>query len=195
MTDAEVPADQPPSDVKPVNLEFNPSTLESNTMDLDGANGGPQNLRSGISTMMRRMKENANVILETHKPLSEFIDWTAMSKPASLGEVTSRLQKNSSYYRTNYFVLMLTTMSVVFLLHPMAILWLSVLVLMWAWLFLVHSGPLTIGGREYSDREKLIGASVVSFVVIFFLTNGALPNAALRTAKNVCGAFALHAKH
>eukprot|EP01025_Chloroclados_australasicus_P005650 TRINITY_DN11756_c0_g2_i2.p3 TRINITY_DN11756_c0_g2~~TRINITY_DN11756_c0_g2_i2.p3 ORF type:complete len:101 (+),score=11.58 TRINITY_DN11756_c0_g2_i2:41-343(+) len=42
-------------------------------------------------------------------------------------------------------------------------------------MFIVRQGPLVIAGKEYSDREKLIGMSVVSFIVVFFVTNiGAL---------------------
>lgn len=61
--------------------------------------------------------------------------------------------------------------AVTFLMHPGALIWTSLLLIMWTYLFLVQPGPLTIGGRDYSDREKLIGASVVSFVVVFFLTS------------------------
>jgi PRA1 family protein 1 len=86
-------------------------------------------------------------------------------------QVTTRLQKNFSYYRTNYFIFFLCTMCLTFLLHPSALICLGLLLIMWTYLFLVNSGPITIAGREYSDREKLIGASVVSFVVVFFLTS------------------------
>jgi hypothetical protein len=89
----------------------------------------------------------------------------------NLIQVTTRLQKNLSYYRTNYFIFFLATMCLTFLFHPSALIWTGLLLVMWTYLFLVASGPLTIGGREYSDREKLIGASVISFVVVFFLTS------------------------
>ena len=92
--------------------------------------------------------------------------------------------------RTNYFTLLLGTMALTFLMHPFAIVYLSLLVLMWAYLFLVQSGPLTIAGREYSDREKMIGASLVSFVVIFFLTNVA--TMALYGLSITMGLVALH---
>lgn len=40
---------------------------------------------------------------------------------------------------------------------------------------LLHSplpqGPLTIGGRSLSDREKMLALSALSFITIFFLTD------------------------
>lgn len=193
MSDAQagVPASQPPApDVKPVDLSFDTSAPAPDaSMAQPGSLSSPE-VQSGITALYKRMRDNASVILETRKPLGEFLDHTAMSKPATLGEVTSRMQKNLSYYRTNYFILFIASMALVFILHPLSIVWLALVTIMWGYLFLVHSGPLTIGGREYSDREKVIGASIVSFVVIFFLTNVA--TMALYGVSITMGAVALH---
>lgn len=85
--------------------------------------------------------------------------------------MTTRLQKNLTYYRTNYLIGFLGTMALTFLMHPGALLWTGLLLVLWVYLFLVKPGPLTVAGREYSEREKLIGASALSFVVVFFLTS------------------------
>lgn len=85
--------------------------------------------------------------------------------------VDCRLQKNAVHYRTNYLVFVSAIMAMAFLTNPVALLWTGLLGVGWVYLFLVRTQPLVINGREYSDREKLIGMSVLSFVVIFFLTN------------------------
>lgn len=189
------PAQHPPAaEVKPVDLQFDTTAADTETSSMaqqGSMSQSGQSMQTGISALAGRMRDNANVILETKKPWAEFCDRTAMSKPGSMGDVTTRLQKNLSYYRTNYFIVFLATMAVVFLLHPLALVWVSVLTVIWCWLFLVAPGPLTIGGREYSDREKVIGAAVVSFVVIFFLTNVA--TMALYGVSITLGATALHA--
>ena len=41
----------------------------------------------------------------------------------------------------------------------------------WGYLFIVRTEPLLIGGRTLSDREKLLGMSGLSLLVIFFLSN------------------------
>lgn len=68
-------------------------------------------------------------------------------------------------------VFVLAIMAMAFVTNPVALLWTGMLGMGWIYLFLVRSQPLIINGREYSEREKLIGMSVLSFVVIFFLTN------------------------
>jgi PRA1 family protein 1 len=194
-TEAAVPASQPPAaEVKPVDLSFDTSAPapDSDSMAQPSSLSNPnqQDAKTGLSAVYKRVKDNANVMLETRKPISEFLDYTGMSKPASISEVTGRLQKNLSYYRTNYFILFLGTMALTFLLHPFSIIWLTLVVLMWVYLFLVHSGPLTIGGREFSDKEKVIWVSLASFIIIFFLTNVA--TMALYGLSITMGVVALH---
>lgn len=75
------------------------------------------------------------------------------------------------HYRTNYLVFVSAIMAMAFVTNPAALLWTGLLGVGWVYLFLVRTQPLVINGREYSDREKLIGMSILSFVVIFFLTN------------------------
>ena len=41
----------------------------------------------------------------------------------------------------------------------------------WAYVFVVRQEPLQIGGRDVTEREKLIGMSTLSFILIFFLTS------------------------
>ena len=46
----------------------------------------------------------------------------------------------------------------------------AAIVAAWGYLFMVRTEPLVIAGRMVSDREKLIGASSASVIVVFFLT-------------------------
>ena len=86
-----VPASQPPTDeVQPVELNFD--TSASPGADVEAmAQPGPlvpaSTPAGGLAAVGQRIRENANVLLETRKPLTEFFDRTAMSKPASIGEV------------------------------------------------------------------------------------------------------------
>jgi hypothetical protein len=79
-----------------VDLQFNTATentslLQSVAMSSQAA--GP----NGLAVLGKRIRDNANVLFETRKPLSEFLDRSAMSKPTSIGEVSccSRLLRRS----------------------------------------------------------------------------------------------------
>lgn len=187
-----LPESKAPADLESDPLVFNTSAAapEPEGMQQDGVltEGGAA---AGLAGIAAKIKENANHLLETKKPMSEFLDRSAMSKPATVSEGMTRLQKNMAYYRTNYFIFFLGTMALTFLMHPGALIWTSLLLVMWIYLFLVHTGPLVIGGREYNDREKVMGASAVSFFVVFFLTSVA--TTALYGASLSMGLIAVHA--
>merc|ERR1712070_1178402 len=41
----------------------------------------------------------------------------------------------------------------------------------WVYLFVIKTDPLVISGREFSEREKLIGMSAATIIIVFFITN------------------------
>jgi PRA1 family protein len=127
--------------------------------------------QAGISGAIASIRAKTTRLLETQKPWSEMVDRNSFSKPETLGEATNRIQKNLNHYRTNYLLFGLTITALAFLTNPLSLIYCAVLAMMWAYLFLVRTSPLVINGREISDREKMIGMTVTSFVVIFFLTN------------------------
>ncbi|KXZ53614.1 hypothetical protein GPECTOR_6g531 [Gonium pectorale] len=86
-------------------------------------------------------------------------------------QATSRLRKNANYFRVNYLIVVLLTTAVTFLMHPSSLLVLGALLASWIYVFLLRTAPLTIGGRTLSDREKLIGMSAITFIMIFFVTS------------------------
>lgn len=153
-----------------VALEFEPSSQQAD-MAQGAALAAPSTSVSGVMGLVTSVRERGSRVLQTQKPWAELFDRTAFSKPASLGEATSRLQKNATHYRTNYLVFVSAIMAMAFVTNPIALMWTGLLGVGWVYLFLVRTQPLVIQGREYSDREKLIGMSILSFVVIFFLTN------------------------
>lgn len=55
--------------------------------------------------------------------------------------------------------------------NPAALAVVALLGACWAWLFGVRTAPLVINGRQFSEREALVGAAAASAVVVFFLTS------------------------
>lgn len=81
------------------------------------------------------------------------------------------MRKNAAYFRTNYLMVMMSSVVLGFLMHPSSLFVLGALVVGWVYVFALRSGPLVINGRELSEREKMMSMSGLSIVVIFFLTN------------------------
>lgn len=55
--------------------------------------------------------------------------------------------------------------------NPAALAVVALLGACWAWLFGVRTAPLVVNGRQFSEREALVGAAAASAVVVFFLTS------------------------
>jgi hypothetical protein len=56
-------------------------------------------------------------------------------------------------------------------LNPYSLIVLAVLGLLWFYAYIIKTGPLSLGGRELSDREKFLGLTGTSLVTIFLLTS------------------------
>lgn len=163
-------ASQPgkPGEAEPsTTLQFD-SGIQSEEMQ---AVAPPADGQGGVMGTVAAVKEKTSRVLATQKPWAEMIDRSSFSKPENLGEATTRLQKNLGYYRTNYLVFGVAITTLAFLSNPISLIWMALVGLLWFYLFMVRTAPLVINGREFSEREKLLGMSAASFVVIFFLTN------------------------
>lgn len=82
-------ADPSDSAAANVSLEFEPSSQQA-----DGAQGGAlaasPAAASGVMGLVSSVRERGSRLLQTQKPWAELFDRTAFSKPASIGEATSR---------------------------------------------------------------------------------------------------------
>jgi PRA1 family protein 1 len=103
--------------------------------------------------------------------MAEVFDFTAISKPGNMPELTGRLRKNASYFRTNYALATAGTTALVMLLNPWSIIVLAILGAVWFYMYIVKTSPLVLGGREFSDREKFALLAGVSLFTVFFLTS------------------------
>jgi hypothetical protein len=105
------------------------------------------------------------------KPIAEVFDITAVSKPANLGEVTGRVRKNISYFRTNYAIATVGTTALVMLMNPWSLIVLAILAAVWFYAYIMKTTPLVLGGRQLSDKEKFLVLSGGSLFTVFFLTS------------------------
>lgn len=99
------------------------------------------------------------------------LDRSSFSKPGTMQEAYSRLRRNAGYFRVNYLVIAVLTIAGSFITHPSSLLVLAGLLALWVYMFAIKQGPLVLGDKEFSEREKMALISGLSFLVIFFFSN------------------------
>jgi PRA1 family protein 1 len=143
-----------------------------------------------------RLFESAKLALSGARPWSELVDRSALTKPESLSEATSRLRKNLAYFRVNYAAAVALSLAAALLAHPVSLAALLALLAAWCLLYLLRPAdapPVAAFGRTFSDKEVLGGLIASSAFVVFLTSVGALIFSALALgAAVVCAHGAFH---
>ncbi|KAM0878176.1 hypothetical protein ACQ4PT_035027 [Festuca glaucescens] len=121
---------------------------------------------------LSRVSDTARRSLEDRRPWTELIDRSAISRPDSLSEATSRLHRNLGYFRVNYAAVVAVSLAASLLAHPFSLLVLLGILGAWCFLYVFRASdqPVVLFGRTFTDRETLLGL-VVSSLLAFFLTS------------------------
>ncbi|KAJ4756977.1 PRA1 (Prenylated rab acceptor) family protein [Rhynchospora pubera] len=129
-------------------------------------------IRSFISRLSDTLRRSTSDL----KPWQEMVDRSALTRPSSLSEATSRLRKNLSYFRVNYTAVVALSLALSLVTHPVSLFLLLSLLATWSFLYLFRPAdpPLSLFGRTFSDRETLGGLVLVSIIVIFMTSVGSL---------------------
>ena len=125
----------------------------------------------GAKTTLTKAKDVSSNLIKSSKPWTEFVDRNSFSKPETFYGAVGRVRKNVAYFGINYLLLMLIVLVLFLIAQPSSIIWLLVLSSMWLCVMAVNPGPVTIGGRTFSQMEKLIGTSVFSVITIFYFSS------------------------
>ena len=81
------------------------------------------------------------------------------------------MQKNLNYFKINYILFTTAILAAFILYHPTSLLILSAIGAAWTYMYLIRTEPLKIGERPVTDREKMLGMSGISLLIIFFMSN------------------------
>ncbi|XP_011095073.1 PRA1 family protein B4 [Sesamum indicum] len=130
---------------------------------------------SGISDTVRHGLSN-------RRPWSELCDRSSLAKPDSISEATGRIRKNYNYFRVNYLTVVTAVLVISLLTNPLSLIFLAGLLAAWLFLYLFRQPsdpPITLFGRQFSDRETLVVLIVSTIVVIFLTSVGAVLVSAL----------------
>ncbi|GJM88194.1 hypothetical protein PR202_ga04227 [Eleusine coracana subsp. coracana] len=142
-----------------------------------------------------RIFDSTKRALSGARPWSELADRSALTRPESLSEATSRLRKNLAYFRVNYAAVAALSLAAALLAHPFSLAALLALLAAWCFLYLLRPSdapPVAAFGRTFSDKEVLGGLIAASAFVVFLTSVGSLIFSALALgAAVVCahGAF------
>ncbi|KAL5223962.1 hypothetical protein ABZP36_010601 [Zizania latifolia] len=165
------------------------------------ASPGPTSIGSadanpaGPRAFLGGLLDSVKGALSGARPWPELVDRSALSRPDSLSDATSRLRKNLAYFRVNYAAIVSLSLAAALLAHPFSLAALLALLAAWCFLYLLRPAdapPLAAFGRTFSDRETLGGLIVASAFVVFLTSVGSLIFSALALgAALVCahGAF------
>ncbi|CAD6270162.1 unnamed protein product [Miscanthus lutarioriparius] len=168
-----------------------PAPIPTSLSSADATDANPAAIRAFLS----RLVDTTRRALSGARPWSELSDRSALSRPDSLAEATSRLRKNLAYFRVNYAAVTALCLAASLLAHPFSLAALLALLAAWCLLYVLRPAdapPVAAFGRAFSDREVLGGLVAASAFVVFLTSVGSLIFSALALgAAVVCahGAF------
>eukprot|EP00270_Netrium_digitus_P013604 TRINITY_DN4537_c0_g1_i1.p1 TRINITY_DN4537_c0_g1~~TRINITY_DN4537_c0_g1_i1.p1 ORF type:complete len:213 (+),score=20.97 TRINITY_DN4537_c0_g1_i1:212-850(+) len=127
---------------------------------------------STVRALSTKLQDSFKSAVAQQRPWAELIDRQMISRPENVAEATSRIRRNLWYFRANYIVVISAVITLSVLWNPMALIWLALLFLVWAYVLVFRGDqPLVIGGRVLSETEKFWGLVAISVIVIFGFTS------------------------
>ncbi|KAJ3688298.1 hypothetical protein LUZ61_017462 [Rhynchospora tenuis] len=133
---------------------------------------------SPLSLLISRLTSSLRRSLTLARPWPELLDPSSFSpRPDSLPSAIHRLRRNLSYFRLNYSLFLLFTLSLSLLSHPFSLILLLSLLSAWCFLYIFRpadSPPLVLLRRQFSSREVALILSGFSFFLVFFTSLGSL---------------------
>ncbi|RLN04256.1 PRA1 family protein B2-like [Panicum miliaceum] len=146
--------------------------------DVAAADANPAAARAFVS----RLLDSARRALSGARPWAELVNRSALSRPDTLSDATSRLGKNLAYFRANYAAVVALSLAAALLAHPFSLAALLALLAAWCLLYVLRPAdapPLSAFRRTFSGREVPGGLIASSAFVIFLTSVGSLMFSAL----------------
>lgn len=106
------------------------------------------------------------------KPISEFIGPSQFAKPASKGQVVSRLHKNLPYFFSNYLVLF--GVFLVFTIITQPLLFFSVCLISYGWVWATKQETLALGPVKLEGKTKFASLSALTLVAVFLVAGSSI---------------------
>ncbi|CAA0834961.1 PRA1 family protein F2 [Striga hermonthica] len=107
----------------------------------------------------------------TRRPWSELVA-LPFSFPDNLKTAARRLRANASYFHVNYAIIVLFTIFLSLLWHPLALILYVIIMVAWLFLYFLRDAPVVLCG--YGVEERLVLAALSVSTVALLLTTRAV---------------------
>ncbi|KAI3921298.1 hypothetical protein MKW92_027306 [Papaver armeniacum] len=121
---------------------------------------------TGGLQLLLRAKDRLRSDLATTRPWKELIKQEGFNIPSTFNDSISRIKINLAYFRMNYTILVLLSLFLSLLWHPVSLLVFVLMMSLWLFFYFLRDEPLVIVHRNIDDRVVLVVLSVFTILVL-----------------------------
>ncbi|RZC68282.1 hypothetical protein C5167_031537 [Papaver somniferum] len=121
---------------------------------------------TGGLELLLRAKDRLRSDLVTTRPWKEMISQEGFNIPSTFNDSISRIKINLAYFRMNYTILVLLSLFLSLLWHPVSLLLFVLTMFLWLFFYFLRDEPLVILHRNIDDRVVLVVLSVFTILVL-----------------------------
>ncbi|KAI3968113.1 hypothetical protein MKW92_044143 [Papaver armeniacum] len=121
---------------------------------------------TGGLQLLLRAKDRLRSDLATTRPWKEMIKQEGFNIPSTFNDSISRIKINLAYFRMNYTILVLLSLFLSLLWHPVSLLVFVLMMSLWLFFYFLRDEPLVILHRNIDDRVVLVVLSVFTILVL-----------------------------
>ncbi|KAK1374186.1 hypothetical protein POM88_030379 [Heracleum sosnowskyi] len=120
------------------------------------------------STPHPNLISRAHSMFSTRRPWRHFFDPSSLTLPHNYSDAVTSLRRNVTYFRVNYTMVLLITLFLSILYHPVSMIVFLIVFVAWLGLYFLRDDPVMLMGRSLDDRVVFIGLSLVTVVALVF---------------------------
>ncbi|RZC81605.1 hypothetical protein C5167_044187 [Papaver somniferum] len=121
---------------------------------------------TGGLELLLRAKDRLRSDLATTRPWKEMIPQEGFNIPPTFNDLVSRIKINLAYFRMNYTILVLLSLFLSLLRHPVSLLVFVLMMSLWSFFYFLRDEQLVILHRNIDDRVVLVVLSVFTILVL-----------------------------